>query len=188
VNDLGEVVVIDTLAGEVRTRYELDAELASQMSSLRVWSDGDTWYIHVGHSVEQPTSVRYESASTELQLPSVTVHGSLIAVDREDGRERWREVFQKRTMLTAAGRDLPFLVTFSRVQEGTGTNASRLLLELVDKRTGTAVARRTDIDRQRIVHLEHHRPAGCFTIFGAASQILVHYVELPDEPDVLALP
>jgi outer membrane protein assembly factor BamB len=187
-NEFGEVLIINVRSGDVLLRHEVPENLLAELTSIRVWRDRDLWLVHMAHGGATGSTLRYETANTEVQLPSQPINGTLAAIDVETSRPLWTEVLHKRTVLMDSPADLPFLISLSRIQESPGVTPSRLLIELIDRRTGQSLAKRTDLARERFVHLAHDAAAETLMLEGTMNRVEIRYSRGPDAAESLALP
>jgi hypothetical protein len=153
----GEVQVLSIL-GRVKAVHAVPDEQLESVTGVGALRDSDAWYVHVDHSLPVASGIRYESAASEVHLPGFHVDGTLTAYDADSGARLWSVALENRTLLRDPHCDWPFLCAISRVRDGSPGHSSSLLLEVLDRRSGSVLASEAGLERTPLLHVESPDP------------------------------
>jgi len=169
----GRIRVVDLTSGQQRLDVAVEPDSLDNVSRLWAFRDHDRYYFNLTRSTCKPVTPETQIVSDAI-LPCAHIDGELCAVDAQAQRLLWRRTLGRRSILQLPDVSLPVLVTICRPRK---QDQSYLAVELIDIRTGEALAIREDLLSDRLLQAAHDRDAGSIELRGAKTVIRL---EFPD--------
>ena len=125
-----------------------------RMSSIKVFRDRDCWFLAMlptqGAAAAAPGNSPVYFVGDTL-LPVTHVHGHLVCLDATAHRIRWRQRVPLRSVVRFRNDHLPALVMLGRTRDRGRGGRQRMLIELLDSRTGKRLLLNESLPTDRIV-------------------------------------
>ena len=128
---------------------------------LKVFRDRDCWYIAMlpAQGAVAPRAVNAPVYFVgDTMLPVTHVHGHLLAINADTRTIRWRRTVPLRSVVRFRHDHLPALILLGRTRDRGRGGRQRMLVELLDSKTGRTLLLEDKLSTDRIVPLLFDRP------------------------------
>ena len=168
----GRLRVHDPTTGTRRLDVKLRTDPRQGVGGLKVFRDRDNWYVALLPSRAARVQLgRQVFFVGDTLLPVSHISGELVAIDAAEGHIRWRRSMPLRSVLRFRNLQLPFLVMLGRVRDRARSGRQRMLLELLDMRSGRTLLLRDNLPTDRIVQAWFDPGKGQVELAGLKSRI-----------------
>jgi hypothetical protein len=168
--------VIDVRSGELKIDVPIAGDDLENLSSIRVFRDGERYFINLQRSITAPRERRVSSYLSDTFVDATHVNGDLLAVDAASGRVLWRRNLPQRSILQLPHLKLPFLVALSRIGDRWRGTQSALAVEVIDAQSGHTLALREDLFLDnRILYPRYDHERGRLELHGTRSVIELNF-------------
>ncbi len=178
IDSSGRLKIHDLGRGTRKLDVAVLSEIDDRISSIKVFRDRDCWYLAMLPS--QGAAPRVLSGQPvffvgDTLLPVSHIHGHFLAINADRQTVRWRRKVPLRSVLRFRRDHLPALVLLGRTRDRGRAGRQRMLLQLLDARTGHTLLLQDDLPPDRIVQAWYDPAAARLELRGLKSRIEIAF-------------
>jgi len=174
----GRLKVHDLIHGTRTLELKILGENDQRISSIKVFRDRDCYYVAMlpaqGAAVPRARNSPVYFVGDTL-LPVTHVHGQLLAIDAGTRTLRWSRTVALRSVVRFRHDHLPALVLLGRTRDRGRGGRQRMLVELLDSRTGDTLLLDEKLPTDRIVLAWYDPHALRLDLQGLKSRITIDF-------------
>ena len=178
IDDTGRLKVHDFREGVRRLTIQALSKTDERISSIKVFRDRDCYYVAMlpaqGAAPPRAGNAPVYFVGDTL-LPVIHVHGHLLAIDSDTATLRWRRTVALRSVVRFRHDHLPALVLLGRTRDRGNGGRQRMLVELLDARTGRTLLLDEKLPTDRIVLAWYDPEIARLELQGLKSRITVDF-------------
>ena len=174
----GQLQVHDLVTDTRQLKLEVLGDGDERISSIKVFRDRDCWYIAMlpAQGAVAPRAVNAPVYFVgDTMLPVTHVHGHLLAINADTRTIRWRRTVPLRSVVRFRHDHLPALILLGRTRDRGRGGRQRMLVELLDSKTGRTLLLEDKLSTDRIVLAWYDPRAARLEMQGLKSRITIKF-------------
>ena len=174
----GQLQVHDLVSDTRQLQLKVLGDDDERISSIKVFRDRDCWYIAMlpTQGAAAPRAVNAPVYFVgDTMLPVTHVHGHLLAINADTREIRWRRTVPLRSVVRFRHDHLPALVLLGRTRDPGRGGRQRMLVELLDSKTGRTLLLEDKLSTDRIVLAWYDPRAARLEMQGLKSRITIRF-------------
>ncbi len=174
----GRLKVHDLVTDTRQLELEVLGGDDERISSIKVFRDRDCWYVAMlpAQGAAAPRAVNAPVYFVgDTMLPVTHVHGHLLAINADTRTIRWRRTVPLRSVVRFRNDHLPALVLLGRTRDRGRGGQQRMLVELLDSKTGRTLLLEDKLPTDRIVLAWYDPRAARLEMQGLKSRITINF-------------
>ncbi len=161
---------------EVKADVELGQADLHNISSMRVFSDQDRYYVNIQHGEGLSRSRRVDTYVGETFLPVTHMLGDVYAIDKTSQTILWQRWFPQRSFFRFPGFEMPMLISASWVHDRIHSSRHSMAFEVIDGATGETIGSRDNLMMDRLTRFECDPERGEIRLLGPKGVVRISTV------------